>query len=114
MTDKSISDWEAWCIQPNPNRKKRPSFEELCKNLGIEDYCEAIFYSNSRGELYHIGWYYDMWQVVKKHPNNKKVFREIFDLAVDHANKTWGRPQSVFQHMDKMFSGSLGLTDQGT
>lgn len=79
-------------------------FTEALKILGIEDYKEKIFNSNSKGELFHLSQYYELAKIFK---GNSNIFRDLFESAVKSANKTWERPDSVYQHIYEI----LGLQD---
>lgn len=81
------------------------SFEEALKTLGIEEYKERIFHSNSHGELFHLLdyiWLAENWPQPKE-PEHE--FSIVFKKIVDFAQEKWERPESVFQHIPKM----LGL-----
>ena len=80
------------------------SFKEACEKLGIERYAERIFHSNSRGELFHLYDYIRIVEICGSLP----WFSEWFDFIVDHAEKNWDRPESVFQHMPRMLKETLG------
>jgi|688.fasta_scaffold665138_2 hypothetical protein len=74
--------------------------KEVFEKLGIEDYADRIFKSNSHGELFHLQQYYDFVELKA----NKEKFRKEFIKAVEYAEKNWERPESVFQHIrDAMF-----------
>lgn len=91
------------------------TFQEALKILGIEKYQERIFKSNSRGELFHIYQYIDLAEAI----GTTEWFPKWFDHIVSRAEKTWDRPESVFQHtyeilveqykeaIDKRNSGAL-------
>lgn len=79
------------------------TFKEICATLGIEDYSSRIFSSNSHGELMHCWWYAEMAKKRLAAPEEDwSWFRDVFLIAVDFAEKNWERPESVFQHMDKL------------
>ncbi len=69
------------------------TFEEALKKLGIEEYSERIFNSNSHGELFHLQDYF----MLAEHFD--KSFAKPFRAIVKHAEDTWERPESVFQHI---------------
>jgi len=69
--------------------------KEVFEKLGIEDYADRIFKSNSHGELFHLQQYYEL----AKMGVNKEMFRKEFIKVVEHAEKNWERPESVFQHI---------------
>ena len=76
------------------------NFQEALKKLGIEDYQNQIWNSNSRGELFHI---YDYIILAQKVPDERlPEFRPWFEGAIEWAKENWDRPQSIFQHILKM------------
>lgn len=74
------------------------TFGDALKRLNIEDYGERIFNSNSHGELFHLADYIAMAETIE----DPSWFRELFVVLVAHAEKTWQRPESVFQHFPRM------------
>ena len=42
------------------------NFNEALKILGIEDYAERIFNSNSQGELFHLQQYFQLAELLKQ------------------------------------------------
>ena len=81
------------------------SFIESLKKLGIEDFEERIFYSNSKGELFHC---YDYIDIAKNINEQKKgAFRQWFLAVIEFAEKNWERPESVFQHISRFLSEEL-------
>lgn len=79
--------------------KKQPqrmTFKEALRILNIEDYSERIFNSNSHGELFFLA---DYIQIAEHFKGDSKWFRPWFIAVVEEANKTWIRPQSVYQHI---------------
>ena len=83
-----------------------PSFPEALKILNIEDYSERIWTSNSRGELGHTFMYCEIARVAKE-TGNTSWFRDWFEKTVEYAEKNWERPESVFQHIDKLLEVTL-------
>ena len=80
------------------------TFPEALKILGIEEYQERIFKSNSHGELFHLAEYINLARWVKEKgiaPEQIKAFTEWFKEGVIEAEKKWQRPESVFQHILK-------------
>lgn len=76
--------------------------------LGIEDYSERIFNSNSTGELFHLADYVMLAEWLNKEPRlDKKWFREWFEVVVGLAEK-WKRPASVYQHMPRLLEETFG------
>lgn len=71
------------------------TFGEALKKLDIEDYGEKIFHSNSHGELIHISDYIHLANL----SNDMTWFRNWFIRIVNSAERTWKRPESVFQHI---------------
>ena len=79
-------------------------FKEALEKLGIEDYGDRIFKSNSHGELFHLQQYIVL---ATELDNEEKWFREWFENIVKFAEKEWSRPESVFQHIDKAFADTI-------
>lgn len=82
-----------------PPKAIRMTFRDAIKKLGIEDYGNRIFHSNSNGELTHLTDYIEM---AKNMNGSVRWFRPIFLLCVDYAEKNWRRPESCFQHMPRL------------
>jgi hypothetical protein len=80
------------------------NFQEALKILGIEDYSERIIKSNSHGELFHLQQYFELAQIFK---DNSEWFREWFENVVMFAEKKWERPESIFQHINKILVYSI-------
>lgn len=80
------------------------TFQESLKVLNIEDYGERIFNSNSHGELFHLYQYPVIAEALKDSTCN---FREWFEAAVKFAEDNWQRPESVFQHIQKLLIESM-------
>ena len=78
-------------------------FKEALKILGIEEYAERIFNSNSNGELLHIHQYYALAETL----GETDWFADWFKAVVDFAEKEWKRPESVFQHILKMLKEQM-------
>ena len=78
-------------------------FHDALKILGIEDYGERIFNSNSHGELFHLCDYVLIAESVGHVP----WFRVWFESVVAQAEEMWVRPESVFQHIGDLFSELL-------
>lgn len=74
------------------------TFKDALKTLNIEDYGERIFNSNSHGELMHLSDYILIAEQLK----NPEVFRSWFVEVVAFAEKSWKRPESVFQHIPRL------------
>jgi hypothetical protein len=74
-------------------------FQEALKILGIEDYAEKIFKSNSQGELFHLEQYFLLADALK---DDAGWFRQWFEEVVKFAEQNWQRPESVFQHISKI------------
>ena len=79
------------------------NFKQSLKKLGIEEYENRIFHSNSHGELFHLLDYISLANMV----NDKKIFKEWFEEIVSQAEKNWDRPESVFQHILKILYSQL-------
>lgn len=78
-------------------------FEKAIETLGISEYKERIFNSNSHGELFHLLDY--IWLAENWPKESLHKFPETFKKIIDFAQEKWQRPESVFQHIPKM----LGL-----
>jgi len=83
--------------------KKNMSFKDALKRLGLSKYGDRIFKSNSHGELFHIMDYI----LLAKHLKDNEIpeFTKWFDDLISHAEKTWNRPESVFQHIPRLMKG---------
>jgi len=77
-------------------------FEDALKILGIEDYKERIFRSNSHGELFHLSDYILIATIIKEASDDISWFRGWFDSVVKGAESHWDRPEAVFQHIPKI------------
>jgi hypothetical protein len=82
------------------------NFNEALEILGIEKYAERIFKSNSRGELFHLQTYF----VLAEHIGKTDWFANWFDEVVKWAEENWERPESIFQHIDKVLEQQLNAT----
>ncbi len=85
------------------------TFGEVFEALGIADFADRIFNSNSRGELFHLQDYTNILKWARL-PGNEAVlpnFRTMFLEIVKYAEENWARPASVFQHMPKLISSYL-------
>lgn len=78
------------------------TYGNALKILNIEDYGERIFHSNSHGELFHL-WDYMVIAKDIEHMEDKSWFREWFIDMVKQAEEKWNRPESIFQHIGKLF-----------
>lgn len=83
------------------------TFIDALKILKIEDYVDAIFNSNSRGELFHLQQYFILAEAFKENNWDANEFRKFFELVVEFANKNWDRPQSVYQHILKFYNETV-------
>lgn len=79
------------------------TFNDALVKLGITDFEERIFNSNSHGELFHLRQYVDLAEQLKE----PFWFREWFIKVVEFAKKEWSRPESVFQHIQKILLDQL-------
>lgn len=77
------------------------SFVDALKHLGIEDYADRIFSSNSHGELFHLQQYIDIASVLND--KEAEAFKDWFVGLVEWANENWDRPASIYQHVLKIF-----------
>lgn len=85
------------------NEPKQLSFDQALKTLGIEDYKTRIINSNSKGKLDHLDDYIVLANIL---PDSKN-FRAWFIKLTRHANETWKRPKSVYQHILTIFKDSM-------
>lgn len=81
------------------------NFSEALKILNIEDYGERIFKSSSTGELSHLWDYMTIAETLNS--EGRAFFREWFISAVEQAEKKWSRPESIYQHVLKVFNESI-------
>ena len=79
------------------------SFKEALKILNIEEYGDRIFRSNSHGELFHCMDYILLAGTLKE---DAGWFRSWFEAVIEWAEKNWDRPESVFQHIIKIYLAS--------
>ena len=70
-------------------------FKESLQHLGIEDYAERIFNSNSHGELFHLYQYIEIAEIIKE----PHWFRGWFEAIIKDAEIHWQRPDSIYQHI---------------
>lgn len=77
------------------------SFHDALGILGIEDYAERIWKSNSHGELFHLIDYVVLAEILKD--GGAEWFRPWFEGVVSVAEENWERPESVFQHIYRIF-----------
>ena len=80
------------------------TFDESLKKLGIEKYRERIFNSSSHGELFFLVDYIKIADSF----DDLKWFPSWFDRVVKQAEKKWSRPESIFQHIPRCLSDSIG------
>lgn len=76
------------------------TFDQALEKLTISEYSERIFNSNSHGELFHCADYIHLAETIRE----KEIpeFRKVFVGNIKHAEKTWKRPESAYQHVLKM------------
>jgi len=89
------------------------SFDDAVRTLGIEEFRERIWNSNSRGELSHIADYCYVAGVLKDNmtPERRIEFREWFRSVVKVAEETWQRPESVFQHLQEILRAGVAKSE---
>lgn len=85
------------------------TFKEALDILGIADYGEAIFNSNSHGELLHLYDYVHLAEILRDADVKEGMFREWFLGVVKYANENWKRPESIYQYILDMFIKSAGV-----
>lgn len=79
-------------------------FKQAIKKLGIEEYGERIFYSNSHGELSHLYDYILLAEMLKE---DIGLFKDWFGRIVKFAEENWERPESIFQHIPRALKESI-------
>ena len=79
------------------------TFQESLKALGIEEYADRIWNSNSHGELFHLVDYI----LLAEWFTDKELFKLMFCEIVKRAEKYWKRPESVFQHIPRLLDEML-------
>jgi len=84
------------------------TFQDACKKLDIEDYADRIWRSNSYGELSHLSYYIQL----AESDEDLSWFRPLFLECVSFVHRTWKRPESVYQHMDKMIPDLIKVVTQ--
>jgi hypothetical protein len=89
-------------------QKETMTFDEALEKLGISEYKQRIIHSNSHGELFNTHQYYSLAML----PLDKEVFSEWFRKVVKYAEEHWQRPESVFQHIFKIFNDNLHDTSK--
>lgn len=87
-------------------------FNKAIKILGIEDYAERIFKSNSHGELFHLEQYAHLAKIFQEEKEDFSWFRGWFEGVVKYAEENWERPESVFQHILKILHEHLNPLNQ--
>jgi hypothetical protein len=90
-----------------PAEEFEMTFQEALKILGIEDYAERIFKSNSRGELFHLYQYGVLAKAIQDNYESTDWFRPWFENVVDVLSREWKRPESVYQHIGTIFTKTL-------
>ncbi len=79
------------------------TFDDALERLGILDYKDRIWNSNSRGELFHLQDYFYMARC----SGLGGSFREWFEIIIKDAEDNWDRPESIFQHMGTIYDDHL-------
>ena len=83
------------------------SFGECLEILGIEEFRERIFHSNSYGELFHLADYYHIAKMVDDGILEKESFSSWVKELVQFAEKEWKRPESIFQHVPRFINEEI-------
>ena len=81
------------------------TFREALEKLGIQDFEERIFNSNSRGELFHLTQYGQLAAMLEE--KDIELFREWFLRLIAFAEAKWNRPESIFQHVLEYFAEAM-------
>lgn len=84
------------------------TFIKSLEKLGIKEFAERIFHSNSKGELFHCYDYIEIANNIKE--QKKGAFRQWFLEVIEFAEKNWERPESVFQHISRFWNEELNQT----
>ena len=84
---------------------KTMNFKEALETLNIDDYGERIFNSSSTGELGHLSDYIEIAEILNS--KGHAFFRKWFISVVEDAEKKWSRPESIFQHILRVFNESI-------
>ena len=93
----AASYWIGLIISPNRERTETMTFREALEKLGIQDFEERIFNSNSHGELFHLAQYGQLAEVLEE--KDLELFRAWFLRLVASAEAKWNRPESIFQYV---------------
>jgi len=80
------------------------TFGQALEKLGIEDYSDRIFNSNSHGELFHMIDYIIVADEIGD--RDASWFRPWFEAQIKKAKETWTRPESIYQHLIKLINGT--------
>ena len=88
------------------------TFDDALDYLGIADYKERIWRSNSHGELFHLADYCLIALSMQEHRMDGATFRPWFVKVVEWAEQNWKRPESVFQHILAMFREDIEREQQ--
>ena len=84
------------------------TLQDALKILHIEKYENRIMNSNSHGELFHLMDYVVLAETYENESEEaRNKFSEWFDKVVEFAEKNWKRPESVFQHISKIYLDNL-------
>jgi hypothetical protein len=71
---------------------------EALEILGISEFAERIFKSNSHGELFHLEQYFMLAETIGTTDWFPIWFKDVVVLAV----KEWARSESIFQHIGEI------------
>ncbi len=89
--------------------KSELTFNEALEILGIPEYKERIINSNSHGELFHIRDYFVLATSIDGSSITKEQFASFFKEVVEWTQKNWERPESIYQHILKIFSEAVTI-----
>lgn len=76
------------------------SAKSAVERLKLSEYWERIFNSSSRGELWFLEKYIRLNAAVKD--DDIDEIKGFFDVAIKEIEETWERPESMWQHPEKM------------
>ena len=104
---EGVTRWKA-------SKNNDMNFKEALDILKIPEFEDRIINSNSKGELMHVVQYYEMAELVKNlessHDWLADYFSKWFKAIVEAVKKEWKRPESVYQHVEKLFKNHLNET----
>ena len=113
LNDNEIKKFEG-VPEEKITKNGKMSFKDALGILKIPEFEDRIINSNSKGELMHVIQYYELAEVIKNSAYMLEWFPEWFKAVIDVAEKEWKRPESVYQHIGKLFYSHLNTHLQTT